>query len=68
MSMRCSLSTPHVTWKTYSPRAAPTVVKKDWASFQPFLILLYFTCKSAHYQSGAEGIRTPDLRRAKTVK
>jgi DNA-binding XRE family transcriptional regulator len=25
---------------------------------------LHFSCKSVHYKSGAEGIRTPDLRRA----
>jgi hypothetical protein len=24
-----------------------------------------FTCKFPHFESGAEGIRTPDLRRAK---
>jgi hypothetical protein len=25
------------------------------------------SCKSSHFQSGAEGIRTPDLRRAKAA-
>jgi hypothetical protein len=25
-------------------------------------------CKSAHFKSGAEGIRTPDLRRAKAAR
>jgi hypothetical protein len=32
--------------------------------FQP----KYATCKSAHLRSGAEGIRTPDLRRAKAAR
>ena len=29
--------------------------------------VLRFTCKSAGFRSGAEGIRTPDLRRAKAA-
>jgi hypothetical protein len=28
---------------------------------------LSFTCKAAYFKSGAEGIRTPDLRRAKAA-
>ncbi len=28
-------------------------------------LTLYFTCESSIFRSGAEGIRTPDLRRAK---
>ena len=27
----------------------------------------YFSCKIAYFKSGAEGIRTPDLRRAKAA-
>src|SRR5215213_6874065 len=59
---------PHVSWKTYSPRAASTVVKKGWDKTQSFLISLRSTCKSPYFQSGAEGIRTPDLRRAKAAR
>ena len=32
-----------------------------------FALLLRFTCKSTYFRSGAEGIRTPDLRRAKAA-
>jgi hypothetical protein len=55
---------PRVRWKTYSPKIPPTVVKKGWVPSQPFLFLLHFTCKCVLFRSGAEGIRTPDLRRA----
>ena len=30
--------------------------------------ILHFSCKFVYFQSGAEGIRTPDLRRAKAAR
>jgi hypothetical protein len=35
---------------------------------QPFLDLMRFSCKTQIFSSGAEGIRTPDLRRAKALR
>jgi hypothetical protein len=44
-----------------------TVVKALQEAKQVREISLLFTCKTAYFWSGAEGIRTPDLRRAKAA-
>jgi hypothetical protein len=36
-----------------------------WWLYYPSLF--HFSCKTALFKSGAEGIRTPDLRRAKAA-
>jgi hypothetical protein len=41
--------------------------KESCVSIQAFLKTLRSTCKTAYFWSGAEGIRTPDLRRAKAA-
>src|SRR5215212_6530426 len=41
-------------------------IKAPWDIKAP-LPVSYFACKSASFWSGAEGIRTPDLRRAKAA-
>jgi hypothetical protein len=39
---------------------------RDFSNLSPHFA--YFVCKSAYSRSGAEGIRTPDLRRAKAER
>jgi hypothetical protein len=47
-------------------RAAVSVAVRGPTSFLPSTDPSRFTCKPTDFRSGAKGIRTPDLRRAKT--
>jgi hypothetical protein len=60
----CSIS---VYWKANFLRWCQVGVKISSTKYGQNQPLGDFTCKSPHFRSGAEGIRTPDLRRAKAA-
>src|SRR5215208_6162639 len=51
-----------------SPRRRTVAAQGSPLAFRGLIIVSRFTCKSAYSESGAEGIRTPDLRRAKAAQ
>jgi hypothetical protein len=48
-------------------RCSTVAVNRLGCASEPIYQFPSFTCKLPHFTSGAEGIRTPDLRRAKAA-